>query len=68
LDFALLINELVGNKAGIVYKPLPADDPRRRRPDITRARQILGWEPKVGLEEGLRQTIEWFRQALKRSY
>ncbi|MBC7231772.1 MAG: SDR family oxidoreductase [Chloroflexi bacterium] len=68
LDFALLINELVGNKAGIVYKPLPADDPKRRRPDITRARQILGWEPKVGLEEGLRQTIAWFRQALKGSY
>jgi dTDP-glucose 4,6-dehydratase len=60
LNFAVLINRLVGNGAGIVYKPLPVDDPRVRQPDITRARQMLGWEPKVGLEEGLRQTIEWF--------
>lgn len=67
LDFALLINELVGNKAGIVYQPLPVDDPKRRQPDITRARQVLGWEPKVGLEEGLEQTIEWFKQALQSS-
>ena len=64
LNFALLINRLVGNKAGIVHKPLPVDDPKVRQPDITRARQILGWEPKVGLEEGLRQTIEWFRCSL----
>lgn len=64
IDFALLINELVGNKAGIVFKPLPVDDPKRRQPDITRARQVLGWEPKVELEEGLRQTITWFRRAL----
>ena len=64
LNFALLINRLVGNKAGIVHKPLPVDDPKVRQPDITRARQILGWEPKVGLEEGLRQTIEWFRRSL----
>lgn len=67
IDFALLINELVGNKAGIVFKPLPVDDPKRRQPDITRARQILGWEPKVGLEEGLRQTIAWFQRALRDS-
>ncbi|MGQ9493057.1 MAG: UDP-glucuronic acid decarboxylase family protein [Anaerolineae bacterium] len=67
LDFALLINELVGNKAGIVYRPLPMDDPKRRQPDITRARQVLGWEPKVGLEEGLVQTIEWFKQTLQSS-
>lgn len=65
IDFALLINELVGNKAGIVFKPLPIDDPKRRQPDITRARQILGWEPKVGLEDGLQQTIAWFQRALK---
>mgnify|MGYP005845018947 CR=1 FL=1 len=68
LDFALLINELVGNKAGIVYQPLPVDDPKRRQPDITRERQVLGWEPKVGLEEGLEQTIEWFKQALQSSH
>jgi dTDP-glucose 4,6-dehydratase len=67
LNFALLINRLVGNRAGIAYKPLPVDDPKVRQPDITRARQLLGWEPKEGLEEGLRKTIDWFRQALKTS-
>jgi dTDP-glucose 4,6-dehydratase len=64
LNFALLINRLVGNKAGIVYKPLPVDDPKVRQPDITRARQLLGWEPKEGLEAGLSKTIEWFRSSL----
>jgi dTDP-glucose 4,6-dehydratase len=64
LNFALLINRLVGNQAGIVYKPLPVDDPKVRQPDITRARELLGWEPKEGLEQGLRQTIEWFRGSL----
>jgi nucleoside-diphosphate-sugar epimerase len=44
-----------------VFKPLPQDDPRQRRPDITKAKRVLGWEPKVDLEEGLRRTFEWFR-------
>jgi len=66
-DFATLINKLVGNKAGIVYKPLPVDDPKVRQPDITRARQLLGWEPKVELTEGLQRTIGWFQQALRAS-
>jgi dTDP-glucose 4,6-dehydratase len=64
LEFAELINRLTGNEAGILFKPLPADDPRQRRPDITRARTILGWEPKVSLEDGLKRTIEWFRQRM----
>jgi len=64
LKFASWINQLVGNKAGIVHQPLPVDDPKVRQPDISRARQILGWEPKMGLEEGLQQTIEWFRRSL----
>ncbi len=64
LNFAVLINRLVGNTAGIAYKPLPVDDPRVRQPDIKRARELLGWEPRVELEEGLRQTIEWFRHSL----
>jgi dTDP-glucose 4,6-dehydratase len=64
LNFALLINRLVGNRGGIAYKPLPVDDPKVRQPDISRARQLLGWEPKEGLEEGLRKTIEWFRSSL----
>jgi dTDP-glucose 4,6-dehydratase len=63
-DFAVLINRLVGNRAGIVHRPLPVDDPRVRRPDITRAREVLGWEPVVNLEDGMKQTIEWFRRSL----
>jgi dTDP-glucose 4,6-dehydratase len=65
LEFAELINRLTGNKAGIVFRPLPPDDPRQRRPDITRARTILGWEPRVSLEEGLERTITWFKQRMK---
>ena len=45
----------------IVHEPLPSDDPRKRRPDISKARRILGWEPKVGLEDGLRETISYFK-------
>ncbi len=52
---------MTGSKSTVVYKPLPTDDPKVRRPDITRARTLLGWEPKVPLREGLTQTIEYFR-------
>lgn len=65
LEFAYRINEAVGNKAGVVFKPLPVDDPRRRQPDITKARRILGWEPRVSLDEGLRHTIAYFRAQLR---
>ena len=61
LQFAQVINELTGNKAGIIYKPLPQDDPKQRQPDITKARRILGWEPKVGLYEGMQKTIDYFK-------
>jgi dTDP-glucose 4,6-dehydratase len=60
-DFAKLIIKLIGSKSQIVYEPLPEDDPKQRRPDISRARKLLGWEPKVKLEDGLRQTIDYFR-------
>ena len=60
-DIARTIVRLVGSKSRIVYRPLPVDDPKQRRPDITRARTLLKWEPKVGLEEGLMKTIEYFR-------
>jgi dTDP-glucose 4,6-dehydratase len=60
-DFATVINELTGNRAGICFEPLPMDDPKQRQPDITRARTILGWEPKVNLREGMEETIRWFR-------
>jgi UDP-glucuronate decarboxylase len=55
---------LTGSSAGVTYRPLPVDDPRRRRPDIGRARSLLGWSPQVSLEEGLKPTIEWFRSRL----
>lgn len=63
LDFAHEILKLVGNdKAFIDYRPLPADDPKVRQPDITRARQILGWEPKVSRSEGLKMTYKYFKE------
>lgn len=61
VDFARLIIRLTGAKSEIVYKPLPTDDPKQRRPDISRAKQLLGWEPKVDLETGLKKTIEYFK-------
>ncbi len=60
LEFAETIRRLTFTKATIVHRPLPVDDPRQRRPDITLARKILGWEPKVGLEEGLKSTVAYF--------
>ena len=57
---AELVIELSGSESEIVYEPLPADDPKRRRPEITRAREVLGWEPEVGAREGLKKTLEWF--------
>jgi dTDP-glucose 4,6-dehydratase len=58
---ARIIIKLTGSKSRLVYRPLPEDDPKVRQPDITRARTLLGWEPKVGLEEGLTRTLEYFR-------
>jgi dTDP-glucose 4,6-dehydratase len=60
-DIARMIIKLTGSKSKIVYRPLPEDDPKVRQPDITRARTLLGWEPKVSLEEGLTRTLEYFR-------
>ena len=54
----------LGSSAGIIQEPLPADDPRQRQPDISKARELLGWEPKVALSEGLDQTIAYFREEL----
>jgi dTDP-glucose 4,6-dehydratase len=61
LAFAERIKALTQSRSAIVFKPLPVDDPKVRQPDITRARTLLGWEPQVGLEDGLRRTIEYFR-------
>jgi dTDP-glucose 4,6-dehydratase len=61
LEFAERIRRMTGSQSEIVFQPLPEDDPKQRRPDIGKARAILGWEPRVGLEEGLRLTVEYFR-------
>ena len=61
LNFAEAIRTLTGSRSEVVFRPLPEDDPKQRQPDITRARTLLGWEPTVGLEAGLRQTIDFFR-------
>ncbi len=64
LDFAGKIKELTGSDSEIVFRDLPVDDPRVRQPDISRAREILGWSPSVSLDEGLWETISWFRSVL----
>jgi dTDP-glucose 4,6-dehydratase len=61
LDFAKEILELTGNRVKIVFKPLPVDDPKQREPDITKAKQILGWSPKVNRKEGLKITYDYFK-------
>jgi dTDP-glucose 4,6-dehydratase len=67
LDFAKEILELSGSKSEIVYKPLPQDDPRVRKPDISRARKLFGWEPKIARRDGLRRTLEFFRTRLQKA-
>ncbi len=64
LEFAALVRDLVGSSSGIVHLPAASDDPKQRRPDATRAREILGWEPAVSVEDGLRTTIAAFREAM----
>jgi dTDP-glucose 4,6-dehydratase len=66
LEMARRIREVASSRSEIVFRELPPDDPKVRRPDITLAREKLGWEPRVSIEEGLGRTAEWFRQALAR--
>jgi len=65
VEIARTIVRMTGSRSAIVYKPLPIDDPKVRQPDISRARALLGWEPKVQLDEGLVETIEYFQSKLK---
>ena len=67
LELAKRILVLTGSSSPIVFRPLPEDDPKVRQPDIARARRLLGWEPRVDTDEGLRLTIAWFRQRMDRS-
>ena len=64
LQMAEAIIRISGSKSKVVFKPLPEDDPKVRQPDITKAKKLLGWEPKVGLEEGLKDTLEYFKRKL----
>jgi dTDP-glucose 4,6-dehydratase len=65
LEFAERIRTLTGTSAPIQFFPLPQDDPKRRQPDIAKAKRLLGWEPRVALEDGLRETIDYFRSQVK---
>ena len=65
LEFAKLILKIVESKSEITHLPLPEDDPRKRQPDISKARQFLQWEPKIGIEDGLARTIAWFKTHMK---
>tara|TARA_B100002052_G_C15874665_1_gene596389 strand:+ start:136 stop:1062 length:927 start_codon:yes stop_codon:yes gene_type:complete len=64
LDFAKIVNEEIGIKSNIVFKSLPVDDPRQRCPDISLAKKILDWEPRVNLSKGLAKTIEWYKKII----
>jgi len=64
LECAQKVLEVTGSKSKLRYEPLPVDDPKQRRPDITKAKRLLGWEPKVDLENGLRMSLEYFRGAV----
>ena len=65
LEFAETIRALLGDRLDFEYRPLPEDDPKQRKPDITRAQRLLGWMPKVGLQQGLRETIEHFKAKVR---
>ena len=67
LELAQAVIQAIGSKSKVVHRPLPKDDPKKRCPDITRARTWLGWEPKVSLAEGLRKTIPWYQKSLEDS-
>jgi len=64
-ELAELVSEIVGSSAGVEYRPLPADDPTQRQPDISLARSTLGWQPTIKLREGLGATVEYFRTLIK---
>ena len=64
LECAQYVLKVTGSKSKIAYEPLPQDDPKQRQPDITKARTLLGWEPKIQLEEGLRRSLDYFKKAV----
>ena len=64
VECAQQVLKVTASKSGIRYEPLPQDDPKQRRPDITKARTLLGWEPKIDLETGLKMSLEFFKKAV----
>jgi len=62
LECAKMVLRVTGSRSVILHEPLPEDDPKKRRPDISKAKRVLGWEPKVSLEEGLKETVAYFRE------
>ena len=66
VELAERVLSLIGGKSKLIFKPLPADDPRQRKPDIELARTKLGWEPSIQLEDGLKETIAYFRNLLNK--
>ncbi len=64
LECAKVVLEVTGSKSKLAFEPLPQDDPKQRRPDITKARELLGWEPKIDLRTGLQLSLEYFRESL----
>ncbi|MGE5323236.1 MAG: UDP-glucuronic acid decarboxylase family protein [Actinomycetota bacterium] len=65
LECARLVLRVTGSQSKIIFQPLPQDDPKQRRPDITKARELLGWEPKIDLEQGLKLSMDYFQQAIE---
>jgi len=65
LEFAERTQRLMGTESPLVFQPLPSDDPKQRQPDISKAKRLLGWEPKIGLEEGLRETVDYFKRGTR---
>ncbi|HLK54273.1 MAG TPA: SDR family NAD-dependent epimerase/dehydratase, partial [Candidatus Angelobacter sp.] len=65
LECAKMVLKVTGSSSPIAYEPLPQDDPKQRRPDISKAQRLLGWEPKIDLEAGLRLSMTYFRQAIE---
>ncbi|HAA02196.1 MAG TPA: NAD-dependent dehydratase, partial [Syntrophobacteraceae bacterium] len=68
LELATKVIELTGSKSNLIHKPLPIDDPRQRRPDISLAKATLGWQPTIPLQEGLIKTIAYFENLLKKGF
>ncbi len=65
IDFAQAVQRVVGSHVPIERKPLPEDDPKVRRPDISRAKEVLGWEPRISFDEGMKRTVSWFRERIR---